>query len=307
MFEEVLSEIEAFPFKVSKLKENRHWYDSDLSDVEVDETDSDYDDEDDEDSSGNDEDKVRKLKKVRLPQPIKIPEFVPHDDLPRYSLKTVGKPLQVIVKLANIELTPENPVYEGGTWHVEGMANENIVATGIYYYDTENIVDSRLMFRIQIKEPKYEQSDDRGTEHLYDVMNEDALVQYLDGITTQQDRCVVFPNIYQHQVQSFGLADRTKPGSRKLLAFFLVNPEEPVMSTTFVPPQQKEWDNRVFLAELSDRLPPEVLREIDQLVDWLMDLEEAKRHREELMKERRYFSETINTELFERPFSPCEH
>ncbi|KAJ2920638.1 hypothetical protein H1R20_g16458, partial [Candolleomyces eurysporus] len=29
-------------------------------------------------------------------------------------------PLQIIVKLANIELTPEKPEYEGGTWHVEG-------------------------------------------------------------------------------------------------------------------------------------------------------------------------------------------
>ncbi|OAQ34529.1 hypothetical protein K457DRAFT_14369 [Linnemannia elongata AG-77] len=311
MFEEVLSEIEAFPFKSNRLMANRNWYDSDLSDVEVEETDSDYDDDSEGESGGDseckDEDKVkkvRKLKKVRLPQPIKIPEFVPQDDLPRYNLKTQGKPLQVIVKLANIELTPENPTYGGGTWHVEGMANENIIATGIYYYDTENISDSRLKFRIQIKEPKYEQSDDRGTEHLYGVMNEDALVQYLDGIMTQQDRCVVFPNIYQHQVQTFGLVDRTKPGFRKLLAFFLVNPEDPVLSTTFVPPQQKEWDNRIFLAEVSDKFPPEILCEIDQLVDWPMDLEEAKRHREELMKERRYFSETINTELFERPFNP---
>ena len=29
--------------------------------------------------------------------------------------------LQIIVKLANIHLTPENPNYEGGSWHVEGQ------------------------------------------------------------------------------------------------------------------------------------------------------------------------------------------
>lgn len=29
--------------------------------------------------------------------------------------------LQVIVKLANIHLTPEKPEYAGGTWHVEGQ------------------------------------------------------------------------------------------------------------------------------------------------------------------------------------------
>lgn len=34
--------------------------------------------------------------------------------------------LQVIVKLANIELTPEKPEYEGGTWHVEGQLVSHI-------------------------------------------------------------------------------------------------------------------------------------------------------------------------------------
>lgn len=34
--------------------------------------------------------------------------------------------LQIIVKLANIHLTPENPSYDGGTWHVEGQWNENM-------------------------------------------------------------------------------------------------------------------------------------------------------------------------------------
>lgn len=29
--------------------------------------------------------------------------------------------LQIIVKLANIHLTPETPEYNGGTWHVEGQ------------------------------------------------------------------------------------------------------------------------------------------------------------------------------------------
>ena len=37
----------------------------------------------------------------------------------RISLK--GRTLQVIVKLANIVLTPEKPHYPGGKWHVEGL------------------------------------------------------------------------------------------------------------------------------------------------------------------------------------------
>ena len=38
----------------------------------------------------------------------------------RLSLK--GRTLQVIVKLANIILTPEKPEYPGGKWHVEGLS-----------------------------------------------------------------------------------------------------------------------------------------------------------------------------------------
>ena len=51
-----------------------------------------------------------------------------------------GKQIQVIVKLANIHLTPERPKYMGGSWHVEGMLNETIVASAIYYYGTRSAI-----------------------------------------------------------------------------------------------------------------------------------------------------------------------
>jgi len=57
------------------------------------------------------------------------------------------KGIQVIFKLANIELTPEKPTYDGGSWHVEGSLNEHICATALYYYDSENVTESRLAFR----------------------------------------------------------------------------------------------------------------------------------------------------------------
>ncbi|KAG8894567.1 hypothetical protein FRC01_012890, partial [Tulasnella sp. 417] len=66
----------------------------------------------------------------------------------RYATYSIqGKMVQVIVKLANIHLTPEKAEYSGGSWHVEGMANERVVASGTYYYDCENITDSQLSFR----------------------------------------------------------------------------------------------------------------------------------------------------------------
>jgi hypothetical protein len=57
--------------------------------------------------------------------------------------------LQVMVQINNHLLTPENPTYAGGNWHVEGMLNEHIVASAIYYYDVDNIVDSRLQLRAE--------------------------------------------------------------------------------------------------------------------------------------------------------------
>jgi hypothetical protein len=54
----------------------------------------------------------------------RIPEGRPYDgDLERVQ-KTVslnGETIQCTVKLANIVLTPENPEYPGGKWHVEGQ------------------------------------------------------------------------------------------------------------------------------------------------------------------------------------------
>jgi hypothetical protein len=60
--------------------------------------------------------------------------------------------LQIIFKLANIHLTPEKPEFNGGSWHVEGALNEHICASAIYYYDEENISESRLGFRQPLDE-----------------------------------------------------------------------------------------------------------------------------------------------------------
>ncbi|KAF9093375.1 hypothetical protein BGX23_003391 [Mortierella sp. AD031] len=247
--------------------------------------------------------------KARIPKPLEIPDFTPPKEYPKYDLSNcTEEPLQVIVKLANIELTPESPKYEGGTWHVEGMATDNSSATGIYYYHSENISELRLNFRIQVKEPFYEQYDSNGVLHMYNLEDEGPLVQSLDGVITKQDRCLVFPNNYQHQVQPFQLEDPTKPGTRKILVFFLVNPEEPTLSTTRVPPQQKEWAPRKeFESLVVEKLPTELVDEIYSMVDWPMDLDEAKRHRQELMDERKYIFKGLSVDVFERPFYFFEH
>lgn len=56
-----------------------------------------------------------------MPQPG--PYFVPIErpEPPKFFKEFKYQGLQVIVKLANIHLTPEKPTYKGGSWHVEGQ------------------------------------------------------------------------------------------------------------------------------------------------------------------------------------------
>ncbi|OMH82437.1 hypothetical protein AX774_g4077, partial [Zancudomyces culisetae] len=220
-----------------------------------------------------------------------------------------GTRLQVIVKMANICLTPEKPTYKGGVWHIEGMLNEDIVSTGIYYYHQENITESRLNFRKTVVEPDYEQGDVKGVRLMYGLEDEEALNQFLGGVTTHEGRCLSFPNRYQHQVQPFELVDKTKPGVRKILCFFLVNPNNRVYSTAVVPPQQKEW----YAEELNKNpskltnLPSLVLDNINKHMNWPIERKDAEKYREELMKERKYLLNSQNELVFEREFSLCEH
>ncbi|MFF8092974.1 DUF4246 domain-containing protein [Streptomyces sp. NPDC016675] len=212
------------------------------------------------------------------------PAFTPPespDEDARVSLR--GRRLQVIVKLATVHLTPDKPEYAGGSWHVEGMLNERIVSTGIYYWDSENITESRLGFRSALDDPDYEQNDDNGLREVYGLEDEDALNQVLGSVPTPAGRCLAFPNVLQHRVGPFGLADPTRPGHRKILAFFLVDPSETIVSTSDVPPQQPWADTST------------------------MTLDQAREYREQLMQERKFFVDEHNEQLYEREFSLCEH
>ncbi|MEU0954185.1 DUF4246 domain-containing protein [Streptomyces niveus] len=220
----------------------------------------------------------------RSPAVPDAPVFTPPEppgDSARVDLR--GHRLQVIVKLATIHLTPEKPEYSGGSWHVEGMMNERIVSTGIYYWDSENITESTLSFRAALDDPDYEQNDDNGLRDVYGLEDEDALNQLLGSASTPAGRCLAFPNILQHRVGPFALADPTRPGHRKILAFFLVDPSQRIVSTSDVPPQQPWSDTST------------------------MTLEEARDFREQLMRERKFFVDEHNEQLYEREFSLCEH
>lgn len=56
--------------------------------------------------------------------------------------------VQIIIKMASIQLTPEKPEFPAGGWHTEDLLNERICATALYYLDSQNITESSLSFRM---------------------------------------------------------------------------------------------------------------------------------------------------------------
>lgn len=124
-------------------------------------------------------------------------------------------------------------------------------------------------------------------------MRDEAAIQHLGSVSTPQGRLLAFPNTLQHKVEPFELVDKTRPGHRRFLALWLVDPHYRICSTRNVPPQQQDW----WAGGVGGENAPEE--------GWLMSLEEAKTLRLELMAERTKAVKAVETGTSTYNF--CEH
>ncbi|OAJ40786.1 hypothetical protein BDEG_24487 [Batrachochytrium dendrobatidis JEL423] len=236
-------------------------------------------------------------------RPVYVPTLPEHFESKYESAKPVslrGRNLQVIVKLTNIQLTPSKPKYDKGNWHNEGPINESIIATGLYYYDVENITTPKLDFRAAVDQFEREMESDMYWKDVYGINRKSRRNQYIGSLEVPNGRCVVYPNRYQHKEQSFELADPTQPGHCKILTFFVVNPACRIVSTAHVAPQQPQWYNSSLDKAC---IPPELWNDITQYIQGVQSPAEAKHYRDELTSDRTRIIRAYNKYRYERKYN----
>eukprot|EP01025_Chloroclados_australasicus_P046513 TRINITY_DN5129_c1_g1_i4.p1 TRINITY_DN5129_c1_g1~~TRINITY_DN5129_c1_g1_i4.p1 ORF type:complete len:314 (+),score=33.23 TRINITY_DN5129_c1_g1_i4:268-1209(+) len=221
--------------------------------------------------------------------------------------------LQVIVKAANYILQPGQ--FHEGVWHVEGMSHEHIIATAIYYYDaSENMVDKGLTFRREIEEDEEEEVLMEYTHEYPAPFEIEEQCIDLGTVQTGKRKCVVFPNNYQHKLVGLENSSDTEVAYRKMICFFLVDPQQKIISTEDI--RDQNWTKqkqkvavelqKVALRKIGRSLPEVAAQKILQGAKVGFTLEEAQQHRVGLMRDRKFYKDEMNREIL-RDIELCEH
>jgi hypothetical protein len=151
---------------------------------------------------------------------------------------------------------------------------------------------------------------------VYGCESEGPRVQEVGSVACTESRLLTFPNILQHRVLPFSLADPTKPGHRKILALFLVDPHIRIISTANVPPQRRDWWSEAILQDFSGqkrdhafgKLSQEICDQVFESVnDFPIGMDEAKEIRLSLMEERKQYVSYFDAGFNSETFSLCEH
>jgi hypothetical protein len=185
-------------------------------------------------------------------------------------LNLANRKLQVITKIVQVTLGPGESL--PGSWHVEGMSHENIIATASCTLEQPDGFNVELFFKRSYYEEEAGYLMMNTSQHppgvIYDLYH-DNLVP-VGKADIKSGSLVVFPNNFVHKVDMHNSTN--SPLTRTILVFWLVNPDEKIKSTKDILQQDYEW-------------------------------EEVEKVRLELMKERTFYKQTFN----QREINLCEH
>jgi hypothetical protein len=186
------------------------------------------------------------------PEMPRIPD--PDHQYYSISLQDQFEGLQIIVRVSTIELTPEEPLYNGDSHHnVAGILNEHIVSTAVCYFDMHNIKDAKLSFQQEthIETDDFNIAKYDAMDRVFDVQSWSMLSDYpcspealqtMGSIPISRNgQFLAWPSTLRSKAEPFSLADPLRPGHLRFATLWLVDPHYRICSTQNVPPQDPSW------------------------------------------------------------------
>ncbi|KAJ1334368.1 hypothetical protein BSLG_008097 [Batrachochytrium salamandrivorans] len=222
--------------------------------------------------------------------------------------------LQMIIKISQIHLTPENPEYEGESWSVDGNSNEAIVATCIYPYAVSDTITVPILelragacvpFDYTLAGEDMQNQMDYILRE-YGISAGNKLTQEVGNIKLNLGRCVTYPNLFQHRLAPIRLLDASlgQVGHCKFLMFYLIDPSKTIVSTSATPPQQIGWfTDAISSSACIPRLPNEIIRNVASFIPGLSTAADARtRYAQAIYEQTHSIGPAISDDVFERVF-----
>ena len=190
------------------------------------------------------------------------------------NIQLKNRTLQVITKIVQVTLDGEQNEL-AGSWHVEGMSHENIVATASCTLDMPEDFEATLYFKRTYHEEETEYlslaTPQYPPQTIHDLYHNNLVPVGKSTIT--DGSLIVFPNNFVHKVDMINKATTSDLAkTRTILVFWLINLDCKIKSTKHI-------------------------------IQQTYDKEQVDKIRLELMKERTFFKQTFN----QREINLCEH
>jgi len=154
----------------------------------------------------------------------------PNQAIDEFNVRDLPDNLQVYIKVIDMHLE-NNDEYYTGVWHMEGLPEEHIIATGLCYLPTSVNVNISFKRDYHPGERSYLfWNADQSPAYSWNSASSQHIPMGNLNIESDTEKCqlAVFPNSHFHQVNPIETEfyyTKRKITSRKLVVFFLVNPD----------------------------------------------------------------------------------
>lgn len=152
----------------------------------------------------------------------------------------------------------------------------------------EPIMEFRNMVETAtLEDVAHEPNDFIWLRQVFGLENGEPAIQRSGSTRCDLGRAIIYPSTVQHRFTKFELKDKSKPGSIRGLAFYLIDPNIRIISTANIPPQRLDWTLKLDPEEerLKQSMAKLALDNKEKKGDMPLSLEEALKIRVDCLNE----------------------